>query len=193
MITWQLVTNFPGGDFNLTARIAAGLVASLLLFGSLIAHEVMHSLVAQASGIPVHSITLFIFGGVSQITREPQKPGDEVRIALAGPLTSLVCGGIFFGIWFMTKNTPAMIREIILWLGQTNIILAIFNLIPVPPLDGSRILTGLLPLNLAYEYVKIEKFGFLITVVLVWFGIVWRLVVPGINFFCNLWQVPLLG
>ena len=144
LITWQLVTNFPPGNLSTAARIGVGLIASVLLFGSLIAHEVMHSVVAQASGIPVHSITLFIFGGVSQITKEPEKPGDEVRIALAGPLTSLVCGGIFFGIWFLTNNVPSMIHDVILWLAETNIILAIFNLIPGFPLDGGRVLRGIL-------------------------------------------------
>lgn len=144
LITWQLVTNFPGGNLSTAARIGVGLAASVLLFGSLIAHEVMHSVVAQASGIPVHSITLFIFGGVSQITKEPEKPGDEVRIALAGPLTSLVCGGLFFGIWFLTESAPSMIHDVILWLGETNVILAVFNLIPGFPLDGGRVLRGIL-------------------------------------------------
>jgi Zn-dependent protease len=144
LITWQLVSNFPDDNLSTAARIGISLVASILLFGSLIAHEVMHSVVAQKSGIPVHSITLFIFGGVSQITKEPEKPGDEVRIALAGPLTSLVCGGIFFGIWFMTQNAPSMVHDVILWLGETNIILAVFNLIPGFPLDGGRVLRGIL-------------------------------------------------
>ena len=144
LITWQLVTNFPDGNLSTGARVVVGLVASLLLFGSLIAHEVMHSVVAIKSGIPVHAITLFIFGGVSQITKEPEKPGDEVRIALAGPLTSLACGALFFGVWYLMKNSTNMIRDVVLWLAQTNVILAVFNLIPGFPLDGGRVLRGVL-------------------------------------------------
>src|SRR5450830_1418267 len=74
LITWQLISNFPDANLSTGVRVGVGLLASLLLFGSLIAHEVMHSVVAQKSGIPVHSITLFIFGGVSEITKEPEKP-----------------------------------------------------------------------------------------------------------------------
>jgi len=142
--TWILVNNFPDDNLSTAARIGVSLAASLLLFASLLAHEVMHSVVAQKSGIPVHSITLFIFGGVSQITKEPEKPGDEARIALAGPLTSLVCGGIFIGISFFVSNAPSMIHDVILWLGETNILLAIFNLIPGFPLDGGRVLRSII-------------------------------------------------
>ncbi len=124
-------------------RITAGLLTSLLLFASLMAHELMHSVVAQAAGIPVKSIVLFVFGGVSEITKEPQKPKDELRIALAGPLTSLVIGGIFWLIWFVARDT-SVVGAVAFWLGWTNVVLAVFNLIPGFPLDGGRVLRAIL-------------------------------------------------
>ncbi|HNV86133.1 MAG TPA: site-2 protease family protein, partial [Candidatus Omnitrophota bacterium] len=71
-----------------------------------------------------------------------------------------------------------------------NLGLAVFNLIPIPPLDGARVLTGLLPIRFAREYVRLERFGFWIILALVWFGAVWRVVIPLINFFCMLLGVP---
>lgn len=110
-----------------------------------------------------------------------------IWVALAGPLANILLA------FCLTLFYSRAGWDILLYAVYFNLGLAAFNLIPVPPLDGSRILTGLLPLNLAREYVKIEKFGFLITVALVWFGVVLRIVVPGINFFCNWWRIPLLG
>jgi Zn-dependent protease/CBS domain-containing protein len=104
----------------------------------------MHSIIAQRNGIPVRSITLFIFGGVSEITDEPKQPGVELRIALAGPLTSLVIGGIFWTIWFFIRETNDFITAIAFWLGWINIFLAGFNLIPGFPLDGGRVLRSIL-------------------------------------------------
>lgn len=147
VVTWLLsVYYFPSiyPAWNMTTRLTAGLLTSLLLFGSLMAHELMHSVVAQAAGIPVQSITLFIFGGVSEITKEPQKPKDELLIALAGPLTSLVIGGIFWFIWFATRGTSDVVSAVASWLGLTNVGLAIFNLIPGFPLDGGRVLRAIL-------------------------------------------------
>ena len=98
LITWALTASyFPAAypSWSLTTKIAAGIITSLLFFGSVLAHELMHSIVAQHQGLPVQSITLFIFGGVSQIAGEPKRASDELRMAIAGPLASLVIGGIF--------------------------------------------------------------------------------------------------
>lgn len=146
LITWSLVMTpqiFTNQPLNMTTRLAVGIASSLLLFGSLIAHEVMHSVVAQSTGIPVKSITLFIFGGVSEISKEPQKPGEEFRIAVAGPATSFVLGMIFAGVYFIT--TPnSIIHGMSFYLAYVNILLAFFNLIPGFPLDGGRVLRSLL-------------------------------------------------
>ena len=147
LVTWGLVSGyFPleYPDWSLTTAIIAGVITSLLFFSSVLAHELMHSVVSQKQGIPVQSITLFIFGGVAHISEEPKLPQDEFRMAFAGPLTSLVLGGIFLTISFLWINAPEIIKAITTWLGWTNIFLAGFNLIPGFPLDGGRVLRSLI-------------------------------------------------
>jgi Zn-dependent protease/CBS domain-containing protein len=147
LVTWTLATQyFPTAypTWSLATSIAAGLITSLLFFGSVLLHELMHSRVAISEGLPVHSITLFILGGVSQITEEPRQPKDEFLMAIAGPLTSLVLGGIFWGIWYWLRDINHFIAAIAYWLGIINILLGVFNLIPGFPLDGGRVLRSLL-------------------------------------------------
>lgn len=147
LVVWSLAAGyFPAAypHWNLTTSIIAGVITSLLFFASVLAHELMHSVVAQAAGIPIQSITLFIFGGVSRMTEEPKQPQVEFRMALAGPLTSLVLGGIFLAIWRWLGDLPEFAKAIAFWLGWINIALASFNLIPGFPLDGGRVLRSLL-------------------------------------------------
>ena len=147
LIVWSLTAGYFSATYphwSTAASIAAGVVTSLLFFGSVLVHELMHSLVAQAAGIPIHSITLFIFGGVSQMVEEPKQPQVELRMALAGPLASLVLGGIFLAIWYWLIDIPEFIKAMSFWLGWINIFLAGFNLIPGFPLDGGRVLRSLL-------------------------------------------------
>ena len=147
LVTFSLVYGyFPDTypDWNSATAIIVGVATSLLFFGSLLAHELMHSITAQRSGIAIHSITLFVFGGVSQMAEEPKKPTDELRIALAGPLTSLLLGVIFGLVWIGLHNTSEIIESISFWLGWINISLAVFNLIPGFPLDGGRVLRSIL-------------------------------------------------
>ncbi|MFC2005037.1 site-2 protease family protein [Chloroflexota bacterium] len=120
-----------------------GIVTSLLFFASVIAHELAHSLVGRANGIPIVSLTLFIFGGVAQMTKEVTRPGAELKMAAAGPICSLVIGG-FFGLFLLIPKIPEPITMMISWLALMNGILAAFNLIPGFPLDGGRILRSLL-------------------------------------------------
>jgi Zn-dependent protease/predicted transcriptional regulator len=145
LVTWALTTNYFS-NWGLTTSIFAGVVTSLLFFASILAHELMHSLVAQASGIPVKSITLFIFGGISLISAEPKKPKVELRIALAGPLTSFALGIIFWAIWFVLPDTIEfeVVTVVAFWLGWINLLLAAFNLVPGFPLDGGRVLRAIL-------------------------------------------------
>jgi Zn-dependent protease len=151
LVTWALAGSyFPSvyPTWSLSARIGAGLITSVLFFGSVLAHELMHSIVSQRQGIPVQSITLFLFGGVSQITSEPKQPRDEFRMAIVGPLSSLVLGGIFFGIYFGWRNVDTFAAQFVTgiayWLGLINLVLGIFNLIPGFPLDGGRVLRSLI-------------------------------------------------
>src|SRR5512137_2844493 len=98
LITWALATDyFPSvpeyEHWSTATRWVFGAVTSILLFASVLAHELAHSVVAKAGGLKVSAITLFFFGGVSLLTEEPKSPGKEFRMAIAGPATSLVIGG----------------------------------------------------------------------------------------------------
>ncbi len=151
LVTWALAAvyfprEYPG--WSLSVRIAAGLITSVLFFGSVMVHELLHSIVSQRQGIPVQSITLFFLGGVSQIGSEPKKPADEFRMAIAGPLSSLVIGGIFFGIYFGWRGVDTFAAQFVTgiayWLGLINVFLGAFNLVPGFPLDGGRVLRSLI-------------------------------------------------
>ncbi|MFC1924834.1 site-2 protease family protein [Chloroflexota bacterium] len=134
-------------EYSLQISIIAGAGASLFLFASVVAHELAHSLVAINNGIPVKSITLFLLGGVAQITREASRPMTEMKMAIAGPLCSLILAGVFGFIWFViwgyTQQTFAYDNPI-LWLAEINLALALFNLIPGFPLDGGRVLRAII-------------------------------------------------
>ena len=121
-----------------------GLFAALLLFASVLVHELAHSLVARARGLPVKSITLFIFGGVSDIERQPQSPGVEFQMAFAGPLTSLIIGGVTLGGALLVGDTVPLASATLFYLGVTNLLLGGFNLIPGFPLDGGRVLRSII-------------------------------------------------
>lgn len=121
-----------------------GIVTSLLFFASVVAHELAHGLAGRANNIPIESITLFLFGGVAQMSREPMRPTAELKMALAGPLCSLEIAGIFGIIWLLLPYQAGPIATMILWLAIINGAMAVFNLIPGFPLDGGRILRSLL-------------------------------------------------
>ncbi len=143
LLTWSLAVFFFPQLFpsmSTTTDWVVGAISSLLLFVSVLLHELSHSLVAESEGIPVHSITLFVFGGVSDIEQEPHSPKDEFLMAAAGPAMSLVIGVICYGIFLALPSTaPSAIAAVLLALGFYNITLAIFNLIPGFPLDGGRV------------------------------------------------------
>ena len=122
-------------------RIILGILTSLLFFASIITHELAHSILAIRNNIPVKEITLFVFGGISQITKEATRPRVELLIAIVGPLTSLALAGIFYGLHHLLVGLAANLMQ---WLAVINVALAVFNLIPGFPLDGGRILRALL-------------------------------------------------
>ena len=146
-LTYALATGefpafFPG--YSSSTYYLLGFISALLLFVSVLLHELALSLVARARGLAVNSIVLFIFGGVSNIEQEPQTPGVEFSMAFVGPLTSLVIGAICYGLFFLVRGTHTLIEPILWYLGVTNIILGIFNLIPGFPLDGGRVLRSII-------------------------------------------------
>jgi Zn-dependent protease len=131
--------------YPLWERIAGATFTSILFFASVVVHELTHSIVARHQGIPVKNITLFIFGGVAQITREASRPGAELVMAAAGPLSSMALAGVFSFFSLLAKGTDqAMLVIIFTWLARINLILALFNLIPGFPLDGGRVLRAVL-------------------------------------------------
>jgi Zn-dependent protease/predicted transcriptional regulator len=119
-------------------RWAVGVLVSLLFFSSLLFHELSHSVVAMHFRIPVASITLFVFGGIARITREPDSAGQEFQIAAAGPLSSYLLAGGFFLLAMLSPrgSMPKAVGETLSWI---NLGLATFNLLPGFPLDGGRI------------------------------------------------------
>ena len=120
-----------------------GIVAAMLLFGSVLVHELAHSIVAGARGLRVNSITLFIFGGVSSITREPASSKDEFLIAVVGPLTSFLLAVIF---WLLGQAAPSGsgVTAIAGYLAFANLLLGVFNIVPGFPLDGGRVLRSII-------------------------------------------------
>jgi Zn-dependent protease/predicted transcriptional regulator len=142
-VFWSLAAQyFPAvyPEWGIGIAVAASVVTALLFFASLLAHELTHSLVAQHLGIPVKSITLFLFGGVSQITEEPQEARTEFLIAIVGPLMSLLLGAGFWLLWFFLPPAFEVVASISFWLVWINIALAVFNMVPGFPLDGGRVL-----------------------------------------------------
>jgi len=119
------------------------LISALLLFVSVLLHELAHSLVARRSGLKVKNITLFIFGGVSNIEQEPKSPGVEFWMALVGPLTSLFIGAVCFLLLLPLRGTRSQLEGILFYLAVSNILLGLFNLIPAFPLDGGRVLRAI--------------------------------------------------
>lgn len=164
LLTYQLATLVFPYELGISPRrgipfevIVLAVIASLLLFASVIAHELAHALMARARGVSVLGITLFIFGGVAQIGDEPDSPATEFLIAIVGPLISFVIAIVAAGIWIWLQaldslgafyQTPLQrawifIAVVAFYLAQANLLLAVFNLLPGFPLDGGRVLRAI--------------------------------------------------
>lgn len=122
----------------------AGGAATLLFFVSIVVHEISHAIVARIAGIHVSGITLFLFGGVSELDEEASTPKDEFRIAIVGPLTSFALAALFWGAHrVLPEGVPVLAKAVVLYLAWINAALGIFNLLPGFPLDGGRVLRAL--------------------------------------------------
>jgi Zn-dependent protease/CBS domain-containing protein len=123
-----------------------GIAGALGLFLSIVFHELSHSLVARNYGVPMGGITLFIFGGVAEMSKEPENAKSELLMAIAGPIASIVAGAIFYGIYLVAQylGFGKPVQGVFIYLGLINVILAGFNLIPAFPLDGGRVLRSIL-------------------------------------------------
>ena len=124
----------------------AAVVTAVAYMGSLLAHELAHSLVARRNGLQVEGITLWLLGGVSRLQGEVADPAAEVRIAGVGPLVSLILGGVFSLVAYLVHaaGVHGVLVAALAWLGGINILLAVFNVIPAAPLDGGRLLRAVL-------------------------------------------------
>ena len=122
-----------------------GIASALGLFASIVAHEFAHSLVARRQGLPMKGITLFIFGGVAEMGEEPASARTEFLMAIAGPIASILLGGVLFLAYRAGQGTlPVSVAGVLFYLSWMNLVLAGFNLIPAFPLDGGRVLRSIL-------------------------------------------------
>jgi Zn-dependent protease len=140
LITWYLAMQYtqlhPG--WTVAQHWTTGILTSVLIFASVVFHELAHSIIAQHYKIRVISITLFLFGGVARIGREPSKPSQEFNIAIAGPLASGFLAAAFLSLTLVFPYQE-MFGTLATWLGSANASLALLNLLPGFPLDGGRI------------------------------------------------------
>src|ERR1700680_644348 len=140
LIALSFVSKFEALNVSIpAARLwGLGIATSVLFFGSLVFHEMAHSVIAKHYKIPVISITLFIICGVSRIGRDPSRAIEEFNIAVAGPISSLLLAG-GFGLGSMAAGTNVILQALAASLAWINLSLALFNLLPGFPLDGGRI------------------------------------------------------
>jgi Zn-dependent protease len=146
LATWSLALGFfPAAVAGLSPGVywLLGAATSVLFFSSVLAHELGHAFVALRNSVPVRAITLFFFGGVAEITREPRSAGAEFRIAIAGPVVSIALAGLFGLVALAAQSLPAIAAPA-LWLARINLILALFNMLPGFPLDGGRVLRAII-------------------------------------------------
>jgi len=175
LITWSLSTYYfpkvapqlPGVSYWIS-----GAMAAILLFFSVVLHELSHSIVAKRHGIQIVSITLFIFGGVAQIRGEPSEPKTEIKMALAGPLSSFAIAGLFYLSYYYFQDLS--IKALFRYLYVLNIILGGFNLIPGLPMDGGRVVRAVIWKNTGdffYATRKASNYGQKTAIIFIVFGI----------------------
>jgi Zn-dependent protease/CBS domain-containing protein len=147
LVLWSLSAGYLPNTLPGQTRGAywlAGLISTLLFFGSVLLHELSHSIVARKSGLHVPSITLFVFGGAAETTDEPATPEAELRIAIVGPLTSFALAGVFWLAASLAAGEAApLLVTVLRYLAGINLALGVFNLLPGLPLDGGRVLRAL--------------------------------------------------
>ena len=142
LFTYVLANSFDDIEPGWPAAQRWGVAAltAVLFFLSVLAHELTHSVVAIRKGIPVRGITLFIFGGVSQLAHEARRPFTEFLVAVVGPLASVILGLALFGVWYMMDDGNATLSAVLFFLATINISLGVFNMLPGFPLDGGRVM-----------------------------------------------------
>lgn len=147
LIAWSLAYGYMPHQYpglSVVTYWAIGIASAVVLFASVLVHELSHSYIAKKNGLPIARITLFFFGGVSEMTEEPQDPGLEVRMAAAGPLMSFLIAGVLGAFWYLAQfaRLPIIITATLGYGALINAILGVFNLLPAFPLDGGRVFRG---------------------------------------------------
>ena len=147
ILVFLLLTYLLAGEFEdarlrwpMAQRWSVAMIIVVLFFLSVLLHELSHSVMALSKGIPVRGITLFIFGGVSRLDKEPERPLIEFMVAAVGPLMSITLAAVLGGIWFLMGRGDSPVEVVLVLLMWTNLSLGVFNLVPGYPLDGGRLL-----------------------------------------------------
>lgn len=146
LIVWSLAGGvFPETNPGLAdgTYVVMAAVAAVLFFVSLTLHELGHAIQARREGMTIDGITLWVFGGVARFSGQFPSAGAEFRVAVAGPLVSLVIGAAFLAV-ALALGLPSEVDGVVFWVGQINLILLVFNLLPALPLDGGRVFRSLL-------------------------------------------------
>lgn len=193
LITWSLAKGiFPAyyEDMPAANYWAMGVAGAVGLFLSIIFHELSHSLVARRFGIPMRGITLFIFGGVAEMSEEPPSAKAEFLTAIIGPISSLVIAAVFYGLLQAGESVgwPTAINGVLFYLVWVNVVLALFNLLPAFPLDGGRVFRSALWLwkkDLRWATMISSRVGSAFGLVFIALGL-WE-IIEG-NFIGGLWQ-----
>lgn len=148
-VSWLVVLFLVTSSLSRSLAPVAGrfapitaLVTAMVFFGAIVAHELGHALVARRAGVGVSAITLFVFGGVASLEGEPRRARDELAVAIAGPIASAMIAALAFAVSLLAL--PPILIEPLRWLARVNAGVAIFNLLPGFPLDGGRVLRGVL-------------------------------------------------
>ncbi len=180
---WGFTVGFGDEAIPFLGKIGLGLMVSLLFFLCVLLHEIAHSYIALRMGQHVRGITLFIFGGISQLDDIPHDPPLELKITLAGPLISIVLGAFFFFIAFIATSIGSVLSLRLLsifmeTLSFYNLLIGVFNLIPAFPLDGGRVLRAVLAMKMEYGHA---------TKTAVTLGKIIAVIMAVIGIFINIW------
>ena len=194
LVTWSLAERlFPGNYEGLGKGTywAMGLAGSLLFFLSLVLHELSHALMARRYGLPIRGITLFIFGGVAEMTDEPPTAQAEFMVAIAGPIMTVLIAVAAFVVWAVGSQSswPVAVIGVALVVAMLNGLLAVFNMVPAFPLDGGRVLRSILWYwkgNLSWATRVTSAIGSAFGIGLIVLGVL-RLIVPPGNLIMALW------
>lgn len=194
LVSWSLALGFfpsfcSGYHLSQPTLWIMGIAGALGLFTSIVFHELSHSIVARKYGLPIKSITLFIFGGVAEMSEEPSRPGVEFRMAVAGPILSFGLSLLFFTLHYIgsSRDWPIEVTSVLYYLSWVNGAVAIFNLIPAFPLDGGRVLRSILwqkKKNLVLATRTASRVGSIFGIILMGLGV---LSIVGGNFVGGIW------